>query len=325
MMQLGRDAPDPDGDSSVTDDRLRLMFTCCHPALGLEARVALTLKLLGGLSTGEIAAGFLVPEPTMAQRLTRAKKKIAANRIPYRVPSDAELPARLSAVLAALFLIFNEGYLSNSPDEPVRQALSAEAIRLARLVTELMPDEPEAVGLLALMLLTDARRAARIEAGVLVPLPEQDRTCWDEDLIEEGHELVRACLRRGRPGPYQIMAAVNAVHTDAGRAEDTDWRQILALYDQLLRFTPTPVVRLNRAVAVAEVDGPQAGLTLVDQLGLSSYHAWHAARAELLRRLGRSEEAAAAYRRAIELSANTAEAAYLQARLAELPGATRHT
>ncbi len=309
---------EPSMDSSVTDDRLRLMFTCCHPALAMEARVALTLKLLGGLSTGEIAAAFLVPETTMAQRLTRAKKKIAANHIPYRVPGDAELPARLAGVLAALYLIFNESYLSTGPDEPIRHDLAAEAIRLTRLVTRLMPDEPEAVGLLALMVLTDARRAVRVRDGVLVPLPEQDRSGWDAGLIAEGHRLVRACLRRDRPGPYQILAAVNAVHTDAERAEDTDWRQIVALYDQLLHFLPTPIVRLNRAVAVAELDGPQAGLAIVDKLDLDSYHAWHVARADLLRRLDRPDEAAAAYRRAIELAGNTAERQYLTGRVEAL-------
>lgn len=320
MIYREPDGPSAAEASAVADDRLRLMFTCCHPALALDARVALTLKLLGGLSTAEIAAAFLVPETTMAQRLTRAKKKIAANRIPYRVPGDAELPARLAAVLAALYLIFNEGYLSTGPDQPIRHDLSAEAIRLARLVAGLMPDEPEAQGLLALMLLIDARRAERVSAdGALVPLPEQDRSGWDAALVAEGHDLVRACLRRQRPGPYQILAAVNAVHTDARRTADTDWSQIVALYDQLLHFTPTPIVRLNRAVAVAELDGPQAGLTLVDQLDLDSYHAWHAARADLLRRLHRPAEAAAAYRRAIELSANTAERAYLRARLSELP------
>ena len=316
MIYLEPDGPaEPPDLSSVVDDRLRLMFTCCHPALAMEARVALTLKLLGGLSTAEIAMAFFVPETTMAQRLTRAKRKIAANRIPYRVPGDAELPSRLAGVLAALYLIFNEGYLSNSPDEPIRHDLSAEAIRLTRLIAQLMPDEPEVIGLLALMLLTDARRTVRVADGALVPLPEQDRSGWDAELIGEGHDLVRACLRRGKPGPYQILAAMNAVHTDAGRASDTDWRQIVALYDQLLYFTPTPIVRLNRAVAVAEVDGPEAGLTLIDQLDLGAYHAWHVARADLLRRIGRTTEAAAAYRRAIELAGNSAERRYLTTQL----------
>ncbi|HVD21459.1 MAG TPA: sigma-70 family RNA polymerase sigma factor [Lapillicoccus sp.] len=316
---------DDDGDvdpmslSSVPDERLRLIFTCCHPALGRDAQVALTLRLLGGLTTAEIARAFLVDEAAMAKRLTRSKAKIKAAHIPYRVPPDHELPSRLAGVLATLYLVFNEGYLPSSPDTVVRTDLSAEAIRLTRVLAGLMPDEPEVLGLLALMLLTEARRPARFAEGVLVTLPDQDRSRWDASLVAEGHRLVRACLRRGRPGPYQIQAAVNAVHTDAASAEDTDWRQIAALYDQLFALTPTPVVALNRAVAVAERDGAAAGLAALEAVdGLASYHAYQAARADLLRRLGREAEAADAYRIAVELSANPAERAYLEERLAGL-------
>ncbi|MET3806562.1 RNA polymerase sigma-70 factor (ECF subfamily) [Nakamurella sp. UYEF19] len=317
MIPTEVDEPEPAG--AVADDRLRLIFTCCHPALAVDARVALTLRLLGGLTTGEIAAGFLVSETTMAQRITRAKKKIAAARIPYRVPADHELPARVPAVLAALYLIFNEGYLSSSPETPLRHDLSSEAIRLARVLVEVMPDEPEAVGLLGLMLLIDARRSTRVNEGMLVPLPDQDRARWDSDLIAEGHLLVRACLRRNAPGPYQLLAAVNAVHTDAATSDDTDWRQILALYDQLLALTPHPIVALNRAIAVGEIRGAAAALKLVDTLMLEGYHPWHASRADLLRRLDRNAEAAEAYRRGIDLVTNTAERAYLQMRLDQLP------
>ena len=304
-----------DGPSSVTDDRLRLLFTCCHPALAPEARVALTLRLLGGLTVPEVARAFLVEERTMAQRITRAKRKIAAARIPYRVPSDAELPDRLRAVLAVVYLVFTEGHLPGGGGREVRADLTGEAIRLGRLLRTLMPDEPEVAGLLALMLLTEARREARFAGGVLVPLGEQDRTRWDRRLVAEGHTLVRECLRRGRPGHYQLVAAVNAVHTDAARAQDTDWSQVLALYDQLLVVTPTPVVALNRAVAVAEVEGPAAGLAAVAGIdGLEGYHPFHAVRADLLRRLGRGPEAVLAYDRALGLATNPGERAFLVAR-----------
>ena len=305
--------------SSVPDERLRLIFTCCHPALARDAQVALTLRLLGGLTTAEIARAFLVDEAAMAKRLTRSKAKIKAAHIPYRVPPDHELPSRLAGVLATLYLVFNEGYLPSSPDAAVRTDLSAEAIRLTRVLATLMPDEPEVLGLLALMLLTEARRQARFAEDVLVTLPEQDRSRWDAGLVAEGHQLVRACLRRGRPGPYQLQAAVNAVHTDAASAEDTDLRQIAALYDQMYALTPTPVVALNRAVAVGERDGPAAGLAALEAVdGLANYHAYQAARADLLRRVGREAEAADAYRIAVELSTNPAERAYLAGRLSAL-------
>jgi RNA polymerase sigma-70 factor (ECF subfamily) len=304
--------------SSVVDDRLRLMFTCCHPSLAAEAQVALTLKLLGGLTVAEIASGFVVPATTMAQRLTRAKKKIQANHIPYRVPADHELPARTGAVLAALYLIYNEGYLAHSAAQPIRTDLTGEAIRLTRLLVSLMPDEPEAQGLLALMVLTDARRGARVRDAALVVLPEQDRALWDAGQIAEGHALVRACLRRNRPGPYQLLAAINAVHTDAKTAADTDWHQILALYDQLLAVLPTPIVALNRAIAVAEAGDAPAGLSLLEQLELDGYHPWHVARADLLQRLGRSAESAQAYHRALALTVNDAERSFLQRRLNRL-------
>ena len=306
--------------SSVVDDRLRLLFTCCHPALAPEARVALTLRLLGGLTVPEVARAFLVPERTMAQRVTRAKRKIAAARIPYRVPTDAELPDRLSAVLAVVYLVFTEGHLPGGGDVDLRPDLTGEAVRLGRLLRRLMPDEPEVTGLLALMLLTEARRETRFADGVLVPLAEQDRSRWDRALVEEGHALVRECLRRNRPGHYQLLAAVGAVHTDAATAADTDWRQVRALYDRLLLVTPTPVVALNRAVAVAEVDGPAAGLHLVDAIaGLDGYHPFHATRADLLRRLGRWEAARSAYDRALDLATNPGERAFLTARRSGLP------
>ncbi|MGY1809080.1 RNA polymerase sigma factor [Blastococcus sp. SYSU D00669] len=295
----------------VPDDRLRLIFTCCHPALAPSAQVALTLRLLGGLTTAEIARAFLVPEPTMAQRLVRAKAKIKAARIPYRVPAEAELPDRLRPVLAVVYLVYTEGHTATAGEQPVREDLRAEAIRLGRLLAELMPDEPEMLGLLALMLLVESRQPARVGAdGELVLLPDQDRSRWDAELVAEGQGLVRRCLRRNRPGPYQVQAAIQAVHSEG----TTDWRQVVALYDQLLVFTPTPVVALNRAVAVAEVDGPGAGLRLVDELDLPTYYLFHAVRADLLRRLGRDEEAAEAYARALELTANEAERALLAAR-----------
>ena len=302
----------------VSDDRLRLIFTCCHPALAPAARVALTLRLLGGLTTPEIARAFLVPEPTMAQRIVRAKSKIRDAGIPYRVPRDADLPDRLRGVLAVVYLIFNEGHTASSGDDLVRDDLCAEAIRLGRLLVDLMPDEPEAIGLLALMLLNDSRRSARTSGGGLVLLADQDRTRWDAGQIAEGQELVRRCLRRGSPGPYQLQAAISAVHSDAPTAADTDWRQIVQLYDHLMTLTPGPVVALNRAVAVAEVDGPEAALTIVDGLDLDAFHLFHAVRADLLRRAGRPTEAADAYERAIGLTDNAAQQAFLRLRLGEV-------
>ena len=312
-------ADEPADTGAVSDDRLRLIFTCCHPALAAPSRVALTLRLLGGLETPEIASAFLVSEATMAQRIVRAKAKIKAANIPYRVPGGAELPERVRGVLAVIYLIFTEGHRASSGDELVREDLCAEAIRLARVLVALMPDEPEAVGLLALLLLTHSRAAARTAAdGTMVALGEQDRSLWDASLIAEGHSLVRACLRRNQPGPYQIQAAINAVHADAASTTETDWRQIVQLYDQLLALTPSPVVALNRAVAVAEVDGPQVALATIDRLDVESYQPFHAVRADLLRRLGRTDEAATAYRRAVELSANPIERDFLERRLAAL-------
>jgi RNA polymerase sigma-70 factor, ECF subfamily len=310
-------APDePEEVTAVRDDRLRLLFTCCHPALAPAAQVALTLRMVAGLTTPEIARAFLVPEPTMAQRIVRAKNKIRDAHIPYRVPEEHDLPARLRPVLAVVYLVYNEAYVATSGESLDRVDLAAEAVRLARLLTELMPDEPEAQGLLALLLLGESRRPARVaHDGSLVRLGDQDRSRWDGALIAEGQAIVRECLRRNTPGPYQVQAAIAAVHSDASRVEDTDWMSVVALYDRLLALGPSDVVRLNRAVAVAEVDGPAAGLEIVDGLtGLTSYHLWHAARGDLLERLGRRDESSSAFDRAASLTANETERAYLLGR-----------
>ena len=323
QAQMLYDEATPQPAGAIEDERLRLIFTCCHPALAMEARVALTLRMVGGLTVSEIARAFLVQETAMGQRITRAKAKIRAARIPYRVPSAEDLPARIFGVLAVLFLVFNEGYLASGPNaDPVRPDLTAEAIRLTRLIHALLPQDGEVAGLLALMLLTEARRTARISAdGELVTLDEQDRGAWDAALVAEGHRLVRERLAAGAaPGRYQILAAINAVHTSARDVRDTDWSQVVALYDQLVRLDPSPIIALNRAVAVAELDGPQVALAAVDRLedALAGYHAYHAVRADLLRRLGRSHKSRVAYDKAIELAGNTAETAYLTRRRDQL-------
>jgi RNA polymerase sigma-70 factor (ECF subfamily) len=323
-MVYDDEPPEPLG--AIDDDRLRLIFTCCHPALAMEARLALTLRMVGGLTMPEIARAFLVAESTMGQRITRAKAKIKAARIPYRMPSAEDLPTRVSGVLAVLFLVFNEGYLATGPDtDPVRKDLTAEAIRLTRLIRALLPDDGEVAGLLALMLLIEARGPARVAAGgELVGLAEQDRGVWDTAMITEGHRLVRERLAAAAagvaPGRYQILAAINAVHTSARDIRDTDWSQVVALYDQLVRLDPSPIVALNRAIAVAELDGPEVALAAVDRLEdkLAGYHAYHVTRADLLRRLGRSQDSRAAYDKAIELAGNTAETAYLTRRRDQL-------
>ncbi|MDQ1545609.1 MAG: polymerase sigma-70 factor, subfamily [Actinomycetota bacterium] len=323
MMIFDDEPAGPPG--AIDDDRLRLIFTCCHPALALETRVALTLRMVGGLAVDEIARVLLVEPSAMARRITRAKVKIREAGIPFRVPAPDDLPERVSGVLAVLFLVFNEGYLATGPDtDPIRDDLTTEAIRLTRLIRELMPDDGEVIGLLAMMLLIEARRAARVSMdGELVTIDEQDRGAWNRALIAEGHALVRERLNAGMaPGRYQILAAINAVHTSAPGIRDTDWSQVLALYDHLVQLDPSPVIALNRAIALAEVDGPEVALATVDRLEapLNGYHAFHAARADILRRLGRGSDAREAYDRAIQLSGNAAETAYLARRRDQLAG-----
>jgi len=318
------DRDEPHEIEIVEDDQLRLIFTCCHPSLAVNAQVALTLRLIAGLQTDEIARAFLVPEPTMAQRLVRAKRKIKAANIPYRIPGDAELPNRLKPVLAVIYLVYNEGHLATSGDQLIRHDVADEAVRLARLLADLMPDEPEVIGLLALILLTESRRKARTDSnGELIRLPDQDRALWNPSLIEEGQNLVRACLRRNRPGPYQIQAAIAAVHSDARTAEETDWRQILTLYDQLLGFTSSPIVTLNRSIALAETGEVSSALAAIDRLDLGDYHLLHATRGDLLERLGRFDEAAQAYGTAAALTANAAEQEHLRKSQQRAIGSTR--
>jgi RNA polymerase sigma-70 factor (ECF subfamily) len=309
------DHDEPEGIEIVEDDQLRLIFTCCHPALAVTAQVALTLRLIAGLQTEEIARAFLVSETTMAQRLVRAKRKIKAANIPYRIPGDAELPNRLKPVLAVIYLVYNEGHLATSGDHLIRHDVADEAVRLARLLADLMPDEPEVIGLLALLVLTESRRQARTgTAGELIRLPDQDRTLWDRALIDEGQELVRICLRRNHPGPYQVQAAIAAVHSDARTPADTDWSPIVTLYDQHLQFASSPIVKLNRAIALAETGNVSDALAAIDRLDLGDYHLFHASRGDMLERLGRGDEAAAAYAAAAELTANTAEKTHLRNR-----------